>query len=192
MQFLKKLKRRPINRSMENSAVKVRRGALDDIELLSKLGSSTFYETYFPTRPRLKRDFQAYIQRNYSPESIRTKLTNPKIIYLIAEVGDRPMGYCKINLAKSPQGEVDKKWIKLEEIYVTKDMQAKGVGRTLMEEYFRIASVEEADIAWLGVWDGNQKAIDYYKKWGFEPFGSEEFRIDQETDIDLLMKKELK
>jgi len=47
------------------------------------------------------------------------------------------------------------------------------------------------DLVWLGVWERNETAINFYKKWGFELFGSHIFRLGNDDQNDLLLKKQL-
>jgi ribosomal protein S18 acetylase RimI-like enzyme len=41
------------------------------------------------------------------------------------------------------------------------------------------------------VWEHNQKAIQFYRKWGFEKFGEHFFMVGNDKQNDWLMKKEL-
>lgn len=175
---------------MESALITLRQASIEDAEALSKLCSETFLETYVPSRPQLKSEFLTYTEKNYSKEAILTKFLDLNLIYLIAEIDNTAVGYCRIYRKTSPEGDNEKS-IKLSEIYVKKEMIGKGVGKKLMEEFLNIAKEQGAQVAWLGVWEGNQKAIDFYKKWGFEVFGSEKFTIEATTDIDLLMKKNI-
>jgi ribosomal protein S18 acetylase RimI-like enzyme len=47
------------------------------------------------------------------------------------------------------------------------------------------------DVFWLGVWEHNTRALAFYRKWGFEVFGSHIFQLGEAQDTDLLMRKEL-
>ena len=42
---------------------------------------------------------------------------------------------------------------------------------------------------WLGVWEENNKAIAFYKRHGFEVFGSHPFKLGGDLQRDLLMKR---
>jgi ribosomal protein S18 acetylase RimI-like enzyme len=42
---------------------------------------------------------------------------------------------------------------------------------------------------WLGVWEKNEAAIAFYKKMGFEEAGRHSFRMGDELQTDLVMKK---
>jgi ribosomal protein S18 acetylase RimI-like enzyme len=45
---------------------------------------------------------------------------------------------------------------------------------------------------WLGVWEKNERAINFYHRWGFEKFGEHDFILGDDVQTDWLMKKELK
>ncbi|HCX09280.1 MAG TPA: GNAT family N-acetyltransferase, partial [Hyphomonas sp.] len=44
---------------------------------------------------------------------------------------------------------------------------------------------------WLGVWEHNQKAIAFYAHQGFEPFGRHSFRLGDDVQIDVMMRKKI-
>lgn len=171
--------------------IMVRVATPTDADLLVELCSSTFYDTYTAARPALEKDFVAYIKGHFSKEKITSNLSNPKVIYVLAEKNNMAAGYCKINLRTAPEEINDDSWIQLEEIYVAKGMVGQGFGKKLMEEFLKIGNKQGSTTAWLAVWDGNQRAIDFYKQWGFEVFGSQQFKMETTADIDVLMKKYL-
>jgi ribosomal protein S18 acetylase RimI-like enzyme len=45
------------------------------------------------------------------------------------------------------------------------------------------------DVVWLGVWDRNERAIEFYRKWGFEEFGDQPFQLGIDVQNDLLMAR---
>ena len=70
-------------------------------------------------------------------------------------------------------------------------MIGKGVGKKLMQTCHDIARQKGKKILWLGVWKENHRAIDFYKSWGFEIFGDQEFILGDDVQTDWLMKKDL-
>jgi diamine N-acetyltransferase len=44
---------------------------------------------------------------------------------------------------------------------------------------------------WLGVWEKNLAAISFYEKRGFHKMGSHSFRMGDEIQNDVIMKKEV-
>ena len=44
---------------------------------------------------------------------------------------------------------------------------------------------------WLGVWEKNTKAMEFYKKVGFESFGVHNFQLGDDVQKDYLLKLSL-
>ena len=70
-------------------------------------------------------------------------------------------------------------------------MIGKGVGSQLMEASLHEARRKNKEVVWLGVWERNQRAIDFYLKWGFEKFDETDFLLGDDVQRDWLMKKVL-
>jgi len=66
---------------------------------------------------------------------------------------------------------------------------SKGVGQLLMEKAYQVAQLKKAEYVWLGVWEHNTKAIQFYKRNGFSEFGSHMFKLGNDDQRDILMKR---
>ena len=66
-----------------------------------------------------------------------------------------------------------------------------GLGKLMLQKAIAIAEENEFDWIWLGVWENNHKAINFYKTYGFEIFGSKMFKLGDAEDEDYLMKLKL-
>jgi len=79
--------------------------------------------------------------------------------------------------------------LEVERIYVVSDMQGKGLGGRLID--FSIARANEfsKDFVWLGVWDQNFSAIEFYKKKGFVESGKHPFYLGTELQTDLIFRR---
>jgi ribosomal protein S18 acetylase RimI-like enzyme len=53
------------------------------------------------------------------------------------------------------------------------DAHGRGVAQALMEHVLGRAAPLDADVAWLGVWERNPRAIAFYRKQGFEAVGEQ-------------------
>jgi ribosomal protein S18 acetylase RimI-like enzyme len=60
-----------------------------------------------------------------------------------------------------------------------------------MQSCIAIAKQKAKEVVWLGVWEKNQRAIDFYLKFGFEKFGECDFLLGDDVQRDWLMKKHL-
>jgi GNAT superfamily N-acetyltransferase len=60
------------------------------------------------------------------------------------------------------------KAIQLKRIYVLKEFHSKKIGAALMHFALQFATEKDYELLWLGVWEGNDKAKLFYRRWGFE------------------------
>jgi len=61
---------------------------------------------------------------------------------------------------------------------------ARPVGASLDE-----AGAKGCDVMWLGVWEQNERAIAFYRRWGFLEFGHHAFMLGNDLQNDLLMAR---
>ncbi len=44
---------------------------------------------------------------------------------------------------------------------------------------------------WLGVWEKNERALDFYKRWGFRVKGAYTIELGKDRQTDLLMERDI-
>jgi diamine N-acetyltransferase len=97
----------------------------------------------------------------------------------------------KINTGQAQTELKEQKSLEIERIYVLKEFQREKVGQTLLEKALQIAGQAHADFVWLGVWEKNTNAINFYRRNGFAEFDKHIFRLGEELQTDILMKRVL-
>ncbi len=60
-----------------------------------------------------------------------------------------------------------------------------------MSKAVDFAREEKADWLWLGVWQYNFAAQEFYKNWGYERFSEHIFAVGEDEQVDFLLKKKL-
>ena len=65
------------------------------------------------------------------------------------------------------------------------------VGQILFEKAVKVANERKANYVWLGVWEENKRAINFYEKNGFVVFGKHDFKLGDDVQTDLMMKLNL-
>jgi ribosomal protein S18 acetylase RimI-like enzyme len=60
-----------------------------------------------------------------------------------------------------------------------------------MSECLQFARENNSKWVWLGVWEKNERAIAFYKRWGFERFSEHIFMLGNDAQTDWLMKKNI-
>ncbi len=168
----------------------IRPALAGDVDMLQQLSIITFSDTY--REYNTEEDMQVYIAQHFGREILLDELNSKENFFFLAMINDEPAGYIKLRTSHELSQLKNKKSIELERIYVVKHLQGTGLGNRLIQYGVDFAQSKGYDIIWLGVWTKNEKAINFYKKCGFEIFGEHEFILGRDEQIDWLMKKMLR
>jgi diamine N-acetyltransferase len=169
--------------------VNIRYGTTEDAKMLSELAAKTFYDTF--AKDNTPQNIASYIKESFSSEIQLNELSDPDIIFLIAELDDIPIGYAKLRMNSKDEAVKGTNPMELERIYAVQEYLGKGVGKELMKASIHEAKERGCDSIWLGVWEKNQKAIDFYKKWGFKEVGTHIFKLGDDPQNDYVLELEL-
>jgi GNAT superfamily N-acetyltransferase len=153
------------------------------------LGTKTFYDTF--AQDNTPENIAAYLEKSFSTEIQFNELSQPDVIFLIAEAGNIPVGYAQ--LIMNSKDDLIKRAgpLEIRRIYASQEYLGKGVGKTLMQATLIEARLRNCDCVWLGVWEKNQRAIDFYKRWGFREVGTHIFLVGDDPQNDYVMELEL-
>jgi GNAT superfamily N-acetyltransferase len=160
-----------------------------DITILANIGSKTFYETFADTNT--KEDMDKYLLETFTIDKIKGEVENKYTKFLLAVCKNEIVGYAKLREDRNGAHFKETDAIEIERIYVLKSHLNKQVGAALMSFSIDFAEKNNFKIIWLGVWERNSKAINFYERWGFEKFGSHIFVLGDDEQTDWLMKKEI-
>ena len=169
--------------------MKIRYGTTDDAKMLSELGAKTFYDTF--AKDNTLENIAAYLKNSFSPEIQFNELSSPDNIFLIVESENILIGYAQLVLNSKDSAIQRSRPLEIRRIYATQEYLGKGVGKELMQATITEASQRGCDCVWLGVWEKNQRAIDFYKKWGFREVGAHLFHVGEDPQTDYVMELEL-
>ena len=163
------------------------RPAPDDAARLAHLAATAFRETYLAAND--PDAIEAYVVRGLTTESYARALTDTRCeLHWLLRDGE-PVGYLKLNL-EGAQTEPDLgDGLEIEQVYLLAAHQGHGLGRTLIEVALDAARRHRLPHVWLGVWEANERAIAFYRSQGFEAFGQHTFRLGDEEQVDLLMRR---
>jgi ribosomal protein S18 acetylase RimI-like enzyme len=175
---------------IETDKLVITRANVNDAALLTKLSITTFRETF--DKDNKKEDMDKYVADEMSVEKLAMELSEPDNIFFLAWYDSLLVGYAKIRTLKIPGELKDNNPMEIERIYVLQTHQDKKIGAALMCRCIDHAVAQQHDVVWLGVWEHNYKAVNFYKRWGFELFGSHNFVLGDDVQTDVLMKKMLR
>ena len=71
------------------------------------------------------------------------------------------------------------------------EFHGKRIGKLLFEKALQVTLNLKLKKIWLGVWECNFKAIEFYQRQGFEKFSEHVFVVGDKVDNDWLMKLDL-
>lgn len=162
---------------------------LDDLSKLQQIGKQTFHETFAETNT--EEDMQEYLRKSFSDEQVTSELTNSESAFYFATLDNRVIGYLKLNFGQAQTEINDPNSLEIERIYVLKEFQGRKVGQLLYNKALSVARERNFEYLWLGVWEKNEKAIQFYKKNGFEQFDQHVFVLGTDEQIDLMMRLKL-
>lgn len=172
---------------MEN--ININQIDIKEIERLQAIGKQTFTETF--AAHNSAENMAKYLEEAYADEKLSAELNDPNSVFYFAELDNQVIGYLKLNFGGAQTELKDNKALEIERIYVTKAFHGKNVGQLLYNKAIEVAKEKSADYIWLGVWEENQKALQFYKKNGFVEFDKHVFVLGDDAQTDLMMKLEL-
>jgi diamine N-acetyltransferase len=165
---------------------RIAKATRDDLSLLQKIGRQTFFETF--AADNTEENMAKYLEEGFSIEKLTAELEDPNAEFYFALLADDVIGYLKLNFGTSQTERLQENAIEIERIYVLKTFHGKKVGQLLYEKALQIARQAQADCVWLGVWEKNPQAIQFYRKNGFIEFDKHIFQLGEDAQIDILMK----
>ncbi|MEQ1586042.1 MAG: GNAT family N-acetyltransferase [Cyclobacteriaceae bacterium] len=169
--------------------IDVKRVTLSDIDQLPVIGRQTFFETF--SAGNTEENMKKYLEEGFTVEKLTAELNDRDSEFYFASLNNKVIGYLKLNFGQSQTEIKEDKALEIERIYVLKEYHGKKVGQILYDKAIQIARLKKADYVWLGVWEENPRAINFYKKNGFVEFDKHIFKLGDDEQTDIMMKLKL-
>jgi len=178
---------RPTKLLTNNKPIVFRRALPEDAEPLLEFAGRTYYETFAPlnTSPNM----QAYMTTAFNPAQFKKEFEDPQATFLVAEIDSKLAGYAKLLEGEAPQCVTGDAPIELVRFYIDVPWQGSGLASALMEECLDVARQEGFKTVYLGVWEKNERAKAFYRKWEFERVGQHIFHMGDDPQVDWWMMR---
>ena len=160
-----------------------------NIKVLQELSAKTFIETF--GAQNTVANMQLYLSECLSYRKVVEEMCNPHSSFYFATIVIDQLGYLKLNTGQAQTETLCANGLEIERIYVLKKYQGRKVGQLLLDRAMKIAKSYNKQYVWLGVWENNKKAIRFYEKNGFVPFGAHHFKLGEDEQTDIMMKIDL-
>lgn len=169
--------------------LKITKATIDDVSTLQSIGRQTFFETFADVNS--EENMKKYLDESFATEKLSAELKNRSSYFYLAVLEQKVVGYLKLNTADAQTEKEDVNALEIERIYVAKEFHGKKVAQALYAQAEKIAEEIKATYMWLGVWEKNFRAVRFYTKNGFVQFDTHIFRLGDDEQTDLMMKKVL-
>lgn len=160
-----------------------------DAKRLSEIAEATFRATYEAMNSA--EHMELHCQSSYGEQIQAAEISNPGMVTLLGENEGRLVGYAQLHWGEAPDCISAKRPGEIQRLYVIESWHSKGIAQELM-----IACIEEmkqrgSDTVWLGVWERNQRAISFYRKFDFVAAGEHTFPLGGDPQRDIIMIKSI-
>jgi diamine N-acetyltransferase len=167
----------------------IRQGEIQDAALLAELAARTFSETF--ALDNTPENMAAYLAATFSPAQFAADLADPRGVFQMAETNGVAVGYAMLRSGTVPEQVTGERPIELVRLYVSRDSLGSGVGAALMQACLDEAKQRGHQTLWLGVWEHNNRAQAFYRKWNFREVGTHLFQLGDDPQMDLLMERSI-
>jgi ribosomal protein S18 acetylase RimI-like enzyme len=166
--------------------IEIERVTLDGLLQLQDIGRQTFFETF--SESNSEENMKKYLDDSFDLGKLTHEIENANSEIYFAIVNQKVVGYIKINFADAQTEMNVENTLELERIYVLKEFHGKRIGQILFDRALQIAKQKEFEYLWLGVWEENHRALNFYAKNGFTSFDKHAFLLGDDLQTDIMMK----
>ncbi|RNL55811.1 GNAT family N-acetyltransferase [Pedobacter jejuensis] len=161
--------------------------SVEDYKSLQLIGKETFSETFASSNT--EENMEMYLSKSFSDEKMINELSNKESMFFIAWDKNVPIGYLKVNTGEAQTELQDPFALEIERIYVKASYHGKKIGQLLYDKALEVAHQKDLKSIWLGVWEENPRAIKFYEKNGFLAFDKHVFKMGDDMQTDIMMRK---
>lgn len=169
------------------SLAAVRKALPTDARRLAELAERTFREAFEATNT--PENMAQHCRETYGEAIQAREISDSGRVTLVCERDGRMVGYAQLRWGPPPRSVVGAAPGEIQRIYVAGECHGRGVAQRLMQACLDELGSRGSDVAWLGVWEHNPRAIAFYRKFGFETVGEQVFPVGTDPQRDLVMSR---
>lgn len=167
-----------------------RKATIHDLAPLTQLCITTFVDTY--AIHNTEKNLHLYLEKAFNPIQLSQELQSETEAYFLITDQQLPVAYVKLNYhCYPPDATGGASMTEIQRIYVMEEYQGKGLGKELLDISANAARQIGTTHLWLGVWEKNPKAIEFYEKNGFRKTGTHHFWLGEDCQTDFIMQKQI-
>ena len=155
-----------------------------DAEALAVFARDSWVTTFGHLYP--PHDLRAFLTAKYGAEIQRREIADPNMRYLLAFDDKGLAGYCMMGALDMPVD--DPRALELHRLYLHQRAKGAGVADALIQETIAWARAKGAPALYLSVWENNERAQRFYRRYGFEDFSEWDFMVGTVADRDYIWR----
>ncbi len=162
---------------------------LNDLPELLDVARKAFLQAF--TAKNKPENVHAYLEEAFTLDQFKIEFQNSASTFFKLVKGDEIIGYTKVNLCPAQSDVHDLDSLEIARLYLLDEFTGLGLGKLLLEQAIVFAKKFKKSYIWLGVWEHNLRAINFYERNGFKKFSSHPFPFGDEIQTDWLMKRSI-
>jgi diamine N-acetyltransferase len=172
------------------AAVQIRRAEEDDALELSVLAERTFRAAFAESNTAA--NMQLHCAANYGQALQLAEIRESSGETWVAEADSRLVAYVQLRLEAASPMISGERPIEIQRFYVDASHHGAGLAHQLMAHVLARAKAAGSAAIWLGVWERNPRALAFYRKWGFDVVGEHTFKLGDDPQRDLVMRRDVR
>lgn len=173
----------------QTTQVTTRAATPQDALSIGVLGMQVFLDTY--ATEGIRDSIAQEALDAFWPDAISEIISRPDALIVVAEVNHHLVGFAQVALRADHELIGDSSAAELQRLYVQERFTGRGVGYKLLQSAEEYARSGGASLLWATVWIGNERALGFYPRQGYEYLGRTFYTFQKETHENRLFGKNL-
>ena len=169
--------------------IRIRRAEEDDALALSVLAERTFRDAFADSNTIA--NMQQHCAGSYGQALQLAEIRDSSRETWVAESDSRLVAYAQLRVDAASLMISGERPVEIQRFYVDASHHGAGLAHQLMAHVLARAKAAESAVLWLGVWERNPRALAFYRKWGFEVVGEHTFKVGDDPQRDLIMRRDM-
>lgn len=170
---------RPTDAGIPITSITYRRAVAADAPTLAALASTVWITTY--AEDGVEPAFARHVLAEFTAERLRALLVEPRHCHWLAETEAGPVGFAELKLGERSPLLATPTQAEISRLYVLERFTRRGIGRELLLRCRASAASAGIGTLWLTAYDGNVRALEFYRREGWSVAGEYSFPLEDRT-----------
>lgn len=167
----------------------IRHALSEDAKQLAAIAEATFRATFEAVNAA--EDMALHCRNSYGEAIQAREISDPAMLTLLCTHEGELIGFAQLRWAAAPACVSAQSPGEIQRLYVAAAWHGRGIAQALMQACIDEMQRRGSDLVWLGVWEHNQRALAFYRKFGFVAVGDHIFALGSDPQRDIVMVKPL-